>query len=116
MVRRMIIFSLLNLFILTDIFATNTSMYKIIIENRETAVCIELVTDSDKEIIIDSIDRLNSEKPRLMKMRITYLITVEYEDKCIKYKTDGIYLAYAENDLYIECDERLRKVIQSIDI
>lgn len=112
MVKNKIIISLLNLIFIANIFPTTESANKITIESWSSGNIVEVTSKADKEIILKSVNRLSFEKRKLRKTRIKYLISIEYENTCVQYKTDGVYISYAENDLYIECDDSIKKIFE----
>lgn len=113
--RKNILFLLFYLLISLLVFTNDTNSYNIYIENRETGKSVE-VFGNEKYIIKKYIDKLDMEKAKLLKAPIDYIIILEIDNEMVRYKFSGRYIARAENDLYIECNDEIMDIIKKIGI
>lgn len=112
MIRKFIFFTLLSIFSSLSVFGDDNNSYIIYIKNRGTGKIIEL-TDRDKNILIQNIDKLRVEKTEKRKIRCQYEIVLVLGNEIKYYKTNGVYLSLSKNDLYIRCSEVMDIIVKT---
>ena len=94
------------------LFADSNSKYRVFIKEHATEECVEVILDSEKQIIKNCVKKLETEtRNYFIKMRIDYIVIVEIDNQFYEYKVCGDYFALATENFAVKATRELEELI-----